>query len=348
LVKSTQGGLRQQQANGLENRDEMNAAINVIFHPSQYPHAVQQELKRCLRERALNHKFHYESYKQTQKWLVLHEAYSPARTDPDCASIYDAAFEATALACGTKSIHLIGLGCGGGQKDARLLEIIAAPNKALRYTPVDVSAPMALVACLATESVAGRSLPIVCDLELATGLSNLIDQQTLRNAARLVTFFGMIPNFYAATILPRLSELVRANDLLLFSANLAPGPDYRRGVERVRPLYDNELTCDWLLTFLGDLGIERSDGELQWSIEGDKFLRLQASFVFNRNRTITIGEDEFHFLAGERLRLFFSYRYTPDLTSELLRSHGFAIEQNWITKSGEEGVFLCLRTGHSD
>jgi L-histidine Nalpha-methyltransferase len=322
----------------------MSAAINVIIHHSQYPDAVEQELKRCLRERTINHKFHYASYKQTEKWLALHEAYSPARTDPDCAAIYDAAFEVTASAR-NGPVHLIGLGCGGGQKDVRLLELLSRGGRILRYTPVDVSTPMVLVAALAAKSRIGESLPVVCDLELAADLSWLIDQQSLKEATRLLSFFGMIPNFHPDRILPKLSELVGPNDLLLFSANLAPGPDYRRGVERVRPLYDNELTGDWLLTVLLDLGIERKDGELQWTMQGETFLRLEAGFTFHRERTIRLGQDQFHFAPGEWVRLFFSYRYTPELISELLRSHGFNVEQQWITKSEEEGVFLCRRTG---
>jgi len=82
----------------------------------------------------------------------------------------------------------------------------------------------------------------------------------------LITFFGMIPNFEPQLILPRLAALVRPADHLLFSANLAPGSDYAAGVRQVLPLYDNALTRDWLMTFLTDLGVERDDGELRFSI----------------------------------------------------------------------------------
>ena len=45
-----------------------------------------------LRTRRVNHKFHYDSVKQTQKWLALHQAYSPTRNDADCRAIYDKSF----------------------------------------------------------------------------------------------------------------------------------------------------------------------------------------------------------------------------------------------------------------
>jgi len=202
---------------------------------------------------------------------------------------------------------------------------------------------MVLTAVLAAQPIAGESLPIVCDLQLATDLNALIDEQTSPGGVRLLTFFGLIPNFEPDAILPRLAQLVRPEDLLLFSANLAPGADYRHGVEIVRPLYDNDLTRNWLMIFLLDLGVEESDGKIQWSIEGNKLLRLEAAFTFARDHTIKLDETRFPFLSGERVRLFFSYRYTPQLVSDLLRTHGLKVEQQWITTSEEEGVFLCRK-----
>ena len=84
----------------------------VTIHQSQFPESVRLELLESLRTRQLNHKFLYESFKQTQKWLALHEAYSPSRTDADCAATYDLSFESVAARIPAKRVHLIGLGCG--------------------------------------------------------------------------------------------------------------------------------------------------------------------------------------------------------------------------------------------
>jgi len=67
----------------------MSSLVNVAFHPSQSPAAVRRALVESLRSRKVNHKFHYDSFKQAQKWLALHQAWSPSRTDPDCGEIYD-------------------------------------------------------------------------------------------------------------------------------------------------------------------------------------------------------------------------------------------------------------------
>ena len=70
----------------------MSATANVTIHPSQFPEAVRRDLLESLRSRRVNHKFHYDSVKQTQKWLALHQAYSPARNDADCRAIYEKGF----------------------------------------------------------------------------------------------------------------------------------------------------------------------------------------------------------------------------------------------------------------
>lgn len=325
----------------------MPSAANVLIHPSQFPDAVRRDLLESLRTRKVNHKFHYDSIKQTNKWLALHQAYAPSRNDADCAATYDHAFRAAAERIRAKHVHLVGLGCGGGQKDTRLLKLLKARGKAVSYTPSDVSAAMTLVAREAAMAVvpASRCFPLACDLATARDLASLLATQHAARTARLVTFFGMIPNFEPGDILPKLAKLVRPRDTLLFSANLAPGPDYAAGVAKILPQYDNELTREWLLTFLFNLGVESSDGEVRFRAElGEAGLRrVVARFRFRKTRKLVVEGRSFSFLAGENVRLFFSYRYTPELVSAQLARHGLAVHEQWITPSGEEGVFLCRR-----
>src|SRR5262249_19323286 len=85
----------------------MRSVATVTIHASQFPEKVRRDLMESLRTGKVNHKFHYDSVKQTQKWLALHQAYSPSRTEPDCAAIYDRSFEAVAEQIEAKRVHLI-------------------------------------------------------------------------------------------------------------------------------------------------------------------------------------------------------------------------------------------------
>src|SRR5271154_59878 len=124
----------------------MSNSVNVTIHASQFPENVRCDLLASLRARKVNHKFHYDSVKQTQKWLALHQIYSPARNDENCRAIYEKSFEAAATKIKSKSVHVIGLGCGGGQKDTRLLKLLKVRGKKKNYTPCDVSSAMVLTA----------------------------------------------------------------------------------------------------------------------------------------------------------------------------------------------------------
>ncbi len=321
----------------------MSAVANVTIHRSQFPDAIRLDLLESLRSRRVNHKFHYDSVKQAQKWLALHQIYSPTRNDADCVAIYEKGFAAAATKIRSRQVHVIGLGCGGGQKDTRLLKLLKARGRECFYTPCDVSIAMVLVARKTARGIVSEKncFPFVCDLATADGLQSFL---ATRHPS-LVTFFGMIPNFEPHEILPKLASLVRPRDFLLFSANLAPGTNYPAGVKKILPQYDNTQTRDWLMMFLSDLGVEKKDGELRFVIEAGGFglKRIVVRFHFSRARQIKVAGENFKFRRGESIRLFFSYRYTPERVCEILAGYGLEVCNQWITKSKEEGVFLCRK-----
>jgi uncharacterized SAM-dependent methyltransferase len=338
----------------------MSSVVNVVIHASQFPVNVRRDLLESLRARRVNHKFHYDSVKQTQKWLALHQEYSPSRHDADCRDIYETGFKAAAAQIKAKSVHVIGLGCGGGQKDTQLLKLLKARGREIFYTPCDVSAAMVLVARRTALAVVPEKncFPFVCDLATAGDLRDVLEEVGPRcraalddrqvvptHCVRLLTFFGMIPNFEPQIILPKLASLIRKNDFLLFSANLAPGNNYAAGMKKVLPQYDNPLTRDWLMTFLLDLGVGRNDGKLVFEIKngpaGSGLKRIVARFHFKRACRIEIESEKFNFRAGESIRLFFSYRYTPERVCKVLARFDLEVCDQWIAKSEEEAVFLC-------
>src|ERR1035437_2995444 len=216
----------------------MSTLVQVAIHASQFPENVRHDLLESLRTRRVNHKFHYDSVKQTQQWLALHQAF--------CPSTYDRSFAAVAARIDSRRVHLIGLGCGGGQKDTRLLKLLQESGRKTFYTPSDVSTAMVLVARQTAMAVIPPEdcSPLVCDSASADDLPQVLNALPVSDAARLITFFGMIPNFEPEVILPRLAGLVRPEDYLLISANLAPGADYAAGVQRILPLYDNALRSE--------------------------------------------------------------------------------------------------------
>lgn len=327
----------------------MPAAAHITIHASQFPASVNRALVESLRSRKINHKFHYESFKQVRKWLALHQVFSPSRIEPGCSRAYEQGFEAAVASLNASRVHLVGLGCGGGRKDTALLRRLQARGRELFYTPVDVGPAMVIEgwSTALAEIPEVNCFPLVCDLALAADLASVLEEPRAAGAVRLYTFFGMMPNFEPETILPRLAPLMRTGDVMLLSANLAPGPDYAAGVRRIQPQYDNALTRDWLITFLLDLGVEPGDGLIRFCIEensaGSAPSRVAAYFDFTRPRGLDLGADRFEFFPGDSLRLFFSYRHTPDRVRALLQPYELEVRAHWVADSQEEGVFLVRR-----
>jgi L-histidine Nalpha-methyltransferase len=322
----------------------------VLVDRSQFPDNVRKELLDSLSKRSLNHKFHYESYKQATKWLSLHEAYSPSRTDSSCARMYEDAFRALAAMDLAEHVEVVSLGCGGGQKEIQLLKALQKEVQTVSCVMSDVSLPLVLAA----QSDALQIIPtehcraIVCDLATAQNLPAIFENQQGRQS--IVTAFGIIPNFEPCTLLDRISSLFRSNDLMLLSANLAPGQDYDAGVRSVLPQYDNPLTRDWLITFLLDVGFEIEDGEIVFGIQTDELAlqRITAHFHLSRDRRIRVLGENFSFRRGESIQIFFSYRHTVSGLKSLFRQHGIQSLRHWTNLAGDEAVFLCRREQSSE
>ena len=327
----------------------MDEAAKVLVHESAYPREIGQQLAEGLRARALDQKFLYLGWKQTRKWLALHEAHSPARRDSATAHIYEEAFECAGREAGGSILHLVALAAGGGQKEGRGLEILRGQEKTVFFTPCDLSLDLALTA---HEEATGRlrglqSTPIICDLPRCSTLPALLKDVDPGGTQRLVSFFGTLHNFEPGEIIPRVLNAVRSQDLFLVSANLAPEEGYDEALERILPQYDNPPGNEWLLGLLEELGIARGRGELDFGIgsspEDLVLKRIEASFRFAERVQIQAHGSEIHFDKGERLRLFFSYRYTRAGLAGILGKHGLAVRQEWVAPSGEEGAFLCRR-----
>jgi L-histidine N-alpha-methyltransferase len=324
----------------------MSDVAAIRFDESQFPENVRRDLLDSLRSGRINHKFHYDSVKQTQKWLALHQDYAPSRNDPACQEHYLRGFSRAARLFESAEATVVGLGCGGGRKDTQLLRELAATGRRLHYVPLDVSAPMTLVARGSSLQVIGprQCTPCVADLLELKSLDALLEGIP---DGRIITFFGMLPNFEPEAAFSLLKRLTRARDLVLLSANLAPGQDYVDGVRRVLPQYDNPSTADWLITFLIDLGISPDDGELSFDIEEfDSVVplrRIVANFNFTKDREIAIDGEKINFVTGRKLRLFYSFRYTETKLRAFLERSNFEIVESWIVPSEEEGIFLARR-----
>src|SRR5688572_16487013 len=107
--------------------------IPLLVHESQFPDAVRRALVSSLRKREIDHRFHYGTHKQAQAWLEIFKTYSPFENDPTCPKIYEESYRALSRKIAGKQVHVVGLGCGSGDKDLQLLNTLKSGGAQSRY-----------------------------------------------------------------------------------------------------------------------------------------------------------------------------------------------------------------------
>ena len=323
--------------------------VSVAIHPSLFPEALHARLRASFRTRRIHGAFHYDTARRAHRWMQVHATHSPTVTADDARSSYDQAARESVVGLEPGAWGCIGLGCGSGHKEARVVAALAARGSSVTYLPLDVSVPLVLISReAALAQVPNLTVhPIAADLTDVSDLSAVIDSLLPSGAGRFFTLFGMLPNFEPEFIFGRMASWLRPDDRMLFSANLAPGSELEAGVSTVLPQYDNPETQAWLRTLLEDHGVLADAGSVQFHIEPvpgfPGCARIAADWVVSRSSECVLDRESFFWEPGERVRLFFSIRHTPQSIELGLRGQGLRLAQSWIAGSGEEGVFLVER-----
>lgn len=301
---------------------------------------------------AIDHLFHYQGVKQSQLWLEVHRKHAPLAADRSFEAIFRRISNETAAGLKNRPVHVIGLGPGGGEKEAWLLEALRDAGCPLRYTPVDASLDLALLSAeTAAPFVATETLPVVGDLSLIETLPSWLDRYP-QGEHRLYTAFGLTPNFLPSWLFSRLGRLLQTRDQLLLSANLAPlvadeasdESTYKAACETILPQYDNPETLCWLGQVLLDWGLESQLSKPRFHLR--RFENVMGFCLESEWLSEAHFEWEnapFHAREGERLRLFFSLRYTPERLAEALQQAGLNLGAGFLTPCGQEGVWQVAK-----
>jgi dimethylhistidine N-methyltransferase len=249
--------------------------------------------------------------------------------------------------------RLVELGCGSGDKVARLAAALPARERPYEVHLVDVSAQ----ALELSESALAR-LPSV------TGVSHCATYEAgLRAAmqppgedgargATLVLFLGSnIGNFDPAGARRLLAEIratLRPGDGLLLGADLV------RAEADLRIAYDDPLGVtaafnkNVLLRMNAELGadfaLDAWEHRAVWNAEASRVEMHLVSRTSQRVR-VPAAEIEANFAAGETIWTESSYKYTPESIAALGREAGLAREAQWIDHEAHFSTTLFVAAG---
>lgn len=317
--------------------DSFPAVSNIDFHSSAREKNLAAELEASLQSNRLDPKFLYVTPHQAGLWRQVALRRSPVQSNPEFRRIYDDCFARVAADLhGVPKIRLIGLGCGTGEKEAQLCRALRARDGAeILFSAVDVSADLVREAAQRlADSGATPGRHLVCDLNRPDAVRDWPHAPDA-SLPRVVTFFGLVPNFLPSQLGDILRSALRPGDFLLASVHLAPvgGPenlDLPSAMRAVLPQYDNAETLAWL-----------NAGREQWrlthliDVPEIAIGEIEAVPAF-------LGQARWKTYAPKKtdpLRLFFSLRYTPELFQALLLRESFLGEQLAITACREEAIW---------
>ena len=266
-------------------------------------------------------------------WKKVHLTCSPFYQRPAVRRLYTAPTTILRALFRHASYNFIALGCAEGLKESLLLRKLPKPTLLL-----------AADTCLSMAKFAARKLPAHAkiarqiDLTSPSSISRILtppiphSKSKASSPARLITLFGVIPNLDPLPLLRCLAKNLAPKDLLLFSTNLAPGKNGRRGALHVLPQYNNPLTNRWLQAVALRTRPRLSQGSIHFGVYPDpnqsSLSRIEARWIVGNKPTHT---------------LFSSRRPTLSQVKSWVQTSGLTLIHQWIEPKGEEGVWLTTR-----
>lgn len=306
--------------------------MKVEFHPSQYPGAARERLIARLRAGELPARFLYDSPAQAARWLAYHAAWSPSRTDRALLDLYHRQLGA-ALARMHERLGYVGVGCGGGTKDALFLR--QAGGRVASATVADTSPSLVLEALAQSPGARGLVVDLEAQPERAAFTGGL---------PTVWTAFGMVPNLDAPAFLRWLARVMGPDDLALVSANLHP-ESYPTAAKAILPQYDNPPARSWYRGALAELGLAAIDPEVRAEplTPGGEAWRVVVEAAIDRPAVVPAFDVEIPLEAGTRLRVFFSNRFTPTAFESGLAEAGLLPLERALFEGAQEGIWTVRR-----
>jgi len=317
----------------------------VVSHPDpSSPIAdFEQDIIASLRANRIAPKLLYVTSRQAELWRQVFLKHSPIHGNPEFARIYREAFAGAAKMMPEGAIHIVGLGCGTGMKEAELCSQLQPDRRTVLFSPIDISRDLVDESAQRLAKAGARVVgDAVCDLTEVERVASWI-AKTRTEVPLLFTFFGMVPNLAPSMVTRLFRAILQPGDVMLVNAHLAPideQVDLATAMARVLPQYDNAETLAWLDAALVEWGLTgKLDAPKMKVGEVEGIPALVATARWRSSAAFEEWGRRFTPKAEEPLHLFHSLRYTPELFEKLLRDAGFAPERQAITACREEAIW---------
>lgn len=300
-------------------------SVEVLLAESE----IAEQLLAALAKRRLEEKFSYWFPLSVRAWLKLCSGRGEYKN-------FDRSFELVSRSSGGlvpllsgKSVEVVSLGSGQGNKDLLVLERLKAAGCALRYRPVDSSQALLEMACAAALQAGFNVVGVKADLTSAEHLARL--KRRVDNEMKLFLLLGNnLGAFDPLDFSRRVGSLLGPEDLLLIDGEIVS--------ESTLAGYDNPVNRGFAFAPLKSMGIAPDDGELIFELRRDERMpglwMVTKRFVPARRITLQIGGESIALAPGDKIELGFSYKYTRQAFLQLLEAAGLVPEAEDTSRDG--------------
>jgi uncharacterized SAM-dependent methyltransferase len=236
------------------------------------------------------------------------------------------------------SINIIDLGCGSGKKAANFIKGLNKEGKfKIRYCPVDINSNFVSEAI---ETVRAENPDevikmqwVVSDFENIENISKLLRYKEYQKNVFLL-LGNTLENLEIHDTLYQIRRAMNDGDILI----IGDGLDTKDKDELVN-IYSSEKIKAFLDYIPIGLGFDKNDFEPIIEFNNS---RVEIYYKLNVDRTIKFSNKEIHFNIGDKLLVFFSYKYNKDEIVSFTKMY-FDYVEFFTDKKDSYALIVCRK-----
>jgi uncharacterized SAM-dependent methyltransferase len=299
---------------------------------------IAQEFTEAIEARDLPEKFFYWSPRSATAWRALsgEESLYGGLTGTWAAL----AANASSLARGFDGqIPVISFGAGDGARDRLLMEAFKECGSDCLYFPVDASQTMLELACAGADDADFETTGIKADISSPVHLVYAADAA---EPPRLFIMSGnTLGSFDPLAEIRYVAQCMKSGDVFIVDGEI--DQEEESMMRRAHP-----AVLSFLSALLTGVGIEKEDGEIRFEPKIDErrpqLYQIMRTFRADRDLTASVNGEPVALERGERIRLNFTYSYSPESFRRLLREQGgFEIEREYRSADGRFLTAVCRK-----
>jgi uncharacterized SAM-dependent methyltransferase len=207
-----------------------------------------------------------------------------------------------------KTINIIDLGCGSGKKAARFIKNLNEKKEfKIRYCPVDINSNFVSKAIETVRAENPNEIIkmqwVVSDFENIESISKLLRYKEYQKNVFLL-LGNTLENLEIHETLYQIRRAMNDGDILIIGDGLDT-----KNKEELLHIYSSEKIEAFLDYIPEELGFNKKEFKI---IREFKNSRVEISYELKVNKKVIFSNKEINFNAGDRLLVFFSYKYDKD------------------------------------